>query len=797
MATASKALHRSFFCVDMAEFTAQDRTDEDREEARKGLYKALKRAFKKAGVSWRKCYREDRGDGLLILVHSDVPKSLLVAELPLALADALERYNATCSPDARFKLRAVVHAGEVIFDKQGVISQALNYAFRLLEAEDLKTALRNSDSVLGLIASEWIYDDVIRQHPADEPGAYEYIRGSVKETPTTGWIRLFDAARREGAPSAPQAPPARPRVPSRARALVVLVAELAVSCGVGPGEVLPRQCDVVPAQLRVLVSAEQESVIRSLADGFEEAYHAADRCRLANVRVASAPYMGGAAEAIDQGWLRADPGDVSNEADVWLPDSSLEVGQARHVLEVDHVGSIGLDSKGSFAQSPLVVAAPEKIAKDLRLTGKTVAWREVLSWPRRDIAFGRASPRTSGVGLTATVALYRAALNRDRLDAAALNRAGTPQLHGVEHAIAPGDDAIKLLCGLRESSPGSDLRRTVFLVTEKSVADYRAGARLGARCSGEPPRTAPQILPFYADEGAPVLDHPYVVIRRADVPQSPDRRRLSDAFFDYLRQPEAQERLRAAGYRDIEGRADLDESVFLGRPRTTDLAGKFDSDSLLRAWDTVRKSADVLFVVDVSRTMDTLFPYAERTRLAAAANRIDLSSRLIGGRDRIGLWEFARRLDGGRDQRELLSLGSSDKRRLATMSARLRDLRPTNRDAALYDTILAAVSHLRGSAAGRDRSDDSEDTVKAVIVIADGADTSPKPPAISELADNVVSGEPIRVFVVAFRADSCATGLDQVTQDSGGTCYEINDTAGMSRALDGIAAGLWGNPRPQ
>ena len=81
MARASDALHMAIFCVDVEGFTAAGRSDRDRREARAGLYEALERAFKQAEVPWKRCHHEDRGDGVLILVPSEVPKNRLVADL--------------------------------------------------------------------------------------------------------------------------------------------------------------------------------------------------------------------------------------------------------------------------------------------------------------------------------------------------------------------------------------------------------------------------------------------------------------------------------------------------------------------------------------------------------------------------------------------------------------------------------------------------------------------------------------------------------------------------------------------
>jgi hypothetical protein len=50
----------------------------------------------------------------------------------------------------------------------------------LLAAEELKRTLRASAGALAVIASEWIFDEVIRHDPASDLAAYRRVRVSVK-----------------------------------------------------------------------------------------------------------------------------------------------------------------------------------------------------------------------------------------------------------------------------------------------------------------------------------------------------------------------------------------------------------------------------------------------------------------------------------------------------------------------------------------------------------------------------------------------------------------------------------------
>jgi hypothetical protein len=115
-------VHRNVVYVDVEGFGARHRTRPDQVAVRHGLYQALRSAFARAGIGWEGCYREDRGDGALILVAPEVPKAVLAAGVPSELAAAVRAHNQDCAPGARMRL--ALHAGEVSYDAHGVTGMA-------------------------------------------------------------------------------------------------------------------------------------------------------------------------------------------------------------------------------------------------------------------------------------------------------------------------------------------------------------------------------------------------------------------------------------------------------------------------------------------------------------------------------------------------------------------------------------------------------------------------------------------------------------------------------------------------
>ncbi len=194
MGSLPYAVHRTILAVDVEKFGDPSRTNVHQVSVREGLYGALHRSFACSGVPWNACHAEDRGDGALILIPPQVPKNLLAAAVPAELVAALAEHNATAVRQARIRLRAVVHAGEVHLDDYGAAGASIIMAFRLLESAALRSALAESAGVLALMVSEWFFAEVIRHDPDSHPSAFRQVRVTVKETETSAWVCLPGAA---------------------------------------------------------------------------------------------------------------------------------------------------------------------------------------------------------------------------------------------------------------------------------------------------------------------------------------------------------------------------------------------------------------------------------------------------------------------------------------------------------------------------------------------------------------------------------------------------------------------------
>jgi hypothetical protein len=189
-------VHRSILAVDIEGSTK--RTNPVKGELREEVYRLVTGALGMAGIDAQYCDPfTDRGDGVLILLQpsDECPKPLLLSRLIPALASLLVAYNSGISPSEHpriLRLRAVIHAGEVHCDQNGFFGEDLDVAFRLLDAPRLKEHLRRGIAPLVLVASDYIYQSIIRHgyDGIDDEEFHQLITVRVGDQRRKGWVHL-------------------------------------------------------------------------------------------------------------------------------------------------------------------------------------------------------------------------------------------------------------------------------------------------------------------------------------------------------------------------------------------------------------------------------------------------------------------------------------------------------------------------------------------------------------------------------------------------------------------------------
>ena len=211
---APRSFHRDVLAVDIANFGGPGRDDLVQLYLRDALYRILPQSFCDAGIGWRSCHHEDRGDGVLVVVSPHVPTATLIHPLADLIRAGVRCHNRLSCPAAAIQLRMAVHAGQVHRDANGLAGETVVHLFRLLDAAPAKTALAVTGAELALVVSGYVHQTVVR-HGCGliDPASFRPIDVAVKQTRTRAWLHVSGgvAAERGGAPGCVRPRPALAR----------------------------------------------------------------------------------------------------------------------------------------------------------------------------------------------------------------------------------------------------------------------------------------------------------------------------------------------------------------------------------------------------------------------------------------------------------------------------------------------------------------------------------------------------------------------------------------------------------
>jgi hypothetical protein len=172
--------------TDVAGFSSPSRCAADRELIRAALRDITRQAM---GPLWPACWHEDRGDGHLIVVPSDVPTAEVLERLTMALPFRLRAHNRIHREPAQITLRVAVEVGPVKKDQSGVSGDAIIDVTRMVDAPAVKHAMTGQGAHFGIIVSPFVH----RAHIASggEVAEYTKVRVRVKETRRSAWMQLI------------------------------------------------------------------------------------------------------------------------------------------------------------------------------------------------------------------------------------------------------------------------------------------------------------------------------------------------------------------------------------------------------------------------------------------------------------------------------------------------------------------------------------------------------------------------------------------------------------------------------
>ncbi|MGZ4665863.1 MAG: substrate-binding and VWA domain-containing protein [Frankiaceae bacterium] len=566
-------------------------------------------------------------------------------------------------------------------------------------------------------------------------------------------------------------------------------------------------CPGTATPLVIAASADKAALLNRFAADFDRrGRDAQGRCVHVTVENKSS---GAAATALANGW----PDSEGPRPDVWSPSSSiwLPLLESR-LVDAQRSSLIPVpDAVPSIATSPMVVAMPRPMAEALGWPQRPVGWSDLLQlaasgtgwatfkhpeWGK--FSLGKTNPNFSHAGLEGTIATYYAAvgrtsgLSRQDIDSASTRRF----VAGVEQAIVRyGDNTATFLSDwLRADDAGRALEYISALVTEENlVPAYNAGNPTDdTALVGTHPAPRVPLVAIYPKEGTFLANHPYAVLSAGWV--TPAKRAAADAFLRYLLSPEVQLQWQTNHFRDAHGRAGPGDNESVGvLPRQPARILQPPSPEIthliLDSWSQVRKTANVLSLIDVSGSMNDQAAGSSATKLDAAKQAAVASLKLFTDRDEVGLWAFSGGVRGKTDYRRLVDIGPMNGAvghavRRDVLAKAIMDLKAAG-DTGLYNTIAAAYQTVL------DRYGD--DQINAVVVVTDGkndADGGLDLAGLLHRIDTTSGGRPIRIITIAYGKDADQAALAQIARATKGAAYLAPTPADIPKVYSSALSNL-------
>lgn len=540
-----------------------------------------------------------------------------------------------------------------------------------------------------------------------------------------------------------------------------------------PGSTPP--CGPEPVVLVVVASQEKSTLLKELADGYR-AQNPSVGGRCIDVRLVSKA-SGDAEQALARGWDEKTDG---ARPDVWSPASSAWLTLLRQHRATRDATGIVAEKNPSLMRSPLVLAMPVKMAEALGWPNASLGWSDVLAlaqdptgWARQGhpewgrFRLGKTNPMVSTSGLHALVASFFAATGRaaDLTEADVTDPNVIAFVKGIESSVVHyGETVSTFTRNLRKADErGAALSYvSAIAIEEKQVWDYNEGPG-GVR-------PAMPLAAIYPKEGTLVADHPYALL---NAPWIDDMKRAAAAaFLRYLESAGPQERFRAAGFRDHEGRGGPQLALANGLiPAGATIVIEPPSPNVLariqERWDEVRKRARILMVLDVSGSMA-----GSKLDLMKAAALTALDH--FAPDDELGVWSF------DSVSRELAAIGPVAQQR--DLARQRIGQAVASGSTALYATTRASVQHLRARL--------SPDRINAVIFLTDGK---------NEHADRDLDGllvylasedeeHRVRVFTIGYGQDADQATLKRIAEASRGAFYDASTPQTIERVFRDVVS---------
>ncbi|AUI63897.1 substrate-binding and VWA domain-containing protein [Amycolatopsis sp. BJA-103] len=532
-------------------------------------------------------------------------------------------------------------------------------------------------------------------------------------------------------------------------------------------------------------STEKGDLIGELAERYNNTDRTFDGGRCAKIE-AFKKTSGATLDLIADGWNDLD--ERQPEPQVWMPSSSLWLDLLRQRGKGDLLQG---GPKTSLATSPMVIAMPEPMAKELGWPEKGIGWRDVLEVNRNggwastrsknaqwgNFTLGKDNPRRSTSGLAATISTYFAATGGDY---GKIESADAVQfVRGIEASVAYySDDSVAFLKTLYEEDRKKPTPYiSAMAMQEQMVYLYNHGAPTGdpKQLQDKPAPLNRPLVAVHPDEGTMLIDHPFLTTAKA----SPEQREAAKDFYAFLREQAQQDRFRDLGFRDPEGRGNdkLAKGVHtdgIAEPQAIRIPTGEQIQKMLDGWEYTQRRGRILLVLDLSGSMNEPFdknrkdkPYSE-PRIDLLKPAIKKQLEYLHPEDEVGLWTFSTN-----GPEEKMPIGKVKDVR-GPMLNLVDNLTPKG-ETALYKSVVDANDKMR--------REFDPNLINAVVFLTDGENTAPgtTKEQMLQAVDAERLDNSVRIFTMAYGAQADSRVLDEIALKSKARSYKAVDPQGIDK----------------
>jgi Ca-activated chloride channel family protein len=493
--------------------------------------------------------------------------------------------------------------------------------------------------------------------------------------------------------------------------------------------------------------------------------------------------------------------EAGSRPDVWIPDSTSWLDLARLAKPAR---ALVPASAPTVATSPVVIAMPRVMADALDWPDKQLSWSGLQKnkgtgnfWAARGhpgwgpFRVVLPDPQASSAGAHAVLSMVAASAGRsaDQLTIQMFRSDTTIQkailtVERDSQSVPASDEA--LLSELRGAD--ADGRLPEYLsaapMSELAVFDYNRGLL----ADGKPTPPKQQLVAQYPPDGLDVQEIPYVTF--AATSENPARAAAADGFLDALLGDAGQTTLAEHGLRTsarTNPKLTLDAG-FLPELRTepAPAADPVATAAAIQTFRAVHRRGTALAVIDVSGSMNTQVPQpagGSKTRLQLVVEAFESAIPLVAPDSGVGLWEFATKLDGDTDYRELVPIGPMNelvdgRLRSTAVIERARAMKPLT-DTGLYDTALAAFDAMTAAY--------TPNRVNQVVLMTDGKNDDPGSITLDQLVADLERkydpDRPVHLITIGYGQDADMQALSRISAATKSKSYPALDPNSISRVI--------------